>query len=184
MIKRVIWSTDIDTSDKAIRAFREEMAETDEDFLDERMYDDDKVLDFMRRDNDEVLSCECQNLDIQTKNPILAIADLGLWHGRRQAYRVLTRNVNAIFGVTCGDYVTFYADAYNVHCDDTHHDGTNHYTFRELRGSEEECGPLIDAIYSGRKISSSLLNRYSKSLLPHVAKVYGWPCASLARAQK
>lgn len=124
---------------------------------------------------DTWLDAERENLDISVPHPILVIADLGLWNGRRSAYRIIGRNVRDIFTVTCGDAVEFWADQYNVHCDDVHHDGVNHYTFRELCGYEEECAPLLDALYYGKPVSSALLNRYSRSLISYVAPVYGWP---------
>lgn len=171
-IKRVIWSSDVDTSDEAVQAFIEE---TEDQEL--SSYD---VIQAMYDNNAAWLSDERVNLDIATRNPILVIADLGLWNGRRAGYRVLnTQNINGIFDVGFGDTVTFYADAYNVKCDDIHHDGTNYYLFRELVGDEAQCAPLLNAIYEGKHIGEikAKIRRYSRSLLPCVADVYGWPVA-------
>lgn len=118
------------------------------------------------------LQDEIHNLNIRTDNKILAIADLGLWRGRRVGYRVLDANVNSIFSLT-SDYTHFYVDANNVRADLTHHDGTNYILFRELRGlpSTEK---FLQSIYNGGKPSSQQISRYTKSIRPQVAEVYGW----------
>lgn len=167
-IKRVIWSSDVDISDEAVQIFIED-TEIDGD-----------VIQAMYEDNDLRLDDERRNLDIPTRNPIVVIADLGLWNGRRVSYSVLdVRNVNAIFSTGQGDFTTFFADAYNVQCQDIHHDGTNYYVYRELIGSQDECAPLLDALYEGKDLGKikALIRRYSRSLLPYVADVYGWPVA-------
>lgn len=175
-MKRTIWVSEADTSNAAIDEYRE--------FLEDgEQFSRAEIIEMIEDDNQEYFYDAEANLNIPTEGKILCIADLGLWYGRRQGYRILDRqNVNAIFGVTCGDYVDFYGDCYNVHCDDAHHDGTNHYLFRELRYREEECQSLLDAIYNGKEISSSMLNRYTRSILPYVADVYGWPVAGRKKA--
>lgn len=173
-IKRMIWSNDIDTSDEAIQKIIMEYKE-----LGIILNRDDALVALYDRNSlwhDE----EWSNLDIATQNPILIIADLGLWSGRRLGYAVLdTQNVRAIFSSTIGDTQTFYGDAYNIHCEDVHHDGTNYYLYRELIGPTEVCTPLLDAIYQGKdhKKIKNKLRRYSRSLLPYVADIYGWPVA-------
>lgn len=173
-MKRIIWTSEVDTSDEAVAEFRETYAEIGVEFN-----SDDDAIRAMYDLNQDYLADEKANLDIPLDHPILVIADLGLWHGRRQGYKVIGKNVKDILSFTCGDpdEITYFADAYNVRADDTHHDGTNHYTFRVLRGDEDECWPLLDAIYKGSEVTSSLLNRYSRSVLPYVADVYGWPVA-------
>lgn len=105
---------------------------------------------------------------------ILCIAELGLWDGKHPGYKILRGgNVRDILAVPCGDDVEFYCDRYNVKCTDTHHDGTNHYTFREIREGVN-IDKLCQKIYDGEEISAQLLNKYTKSLRPYVAKVYGW----------
>ena len=171
-IKRVIWSTDVDTSDEAVQAYTKDLEDQGISVPD--------VIQFMYEDNNLKLDDERQNLNIPTRNPIVVIADLGLWNGRRVGYSVLDKqNVSAILSTGRGDFTTFFADAYNVKCDDIHHDGTNHYVYRELIGSQEQCAPLLDALYEGKdpeKIKAKI-RRYSRSLLPYVADVYGWPVA-------
>ena len=103
VIKRVIRSSDVDTSDEAVQAFIEDM-EIGGD-----------VIRAMHEDNDLRLDDERRNLDIPTRNPIVVIAELGLWNGRRVGYSVLDKqNVSAILCTSRGDFTTFFADAYNL----------------------------------------------------------------------
>lgn len=182
MVKRIIWTNEVDTSDAALAAARHDYA--DDDFVHVEKMGDQEFIEFLYWENENWLGDERMNLNITTKNPILVIADLGLWDGRKSDYKVLaSRNIGAILSTHCEDCVTYYADCYNVYCDGIHHDGTNLYVFRELVGSEEECRPLLDAIRSGRGYTA-LMRRYSRSILPYVAGVYGWPVAGNKRSRK
>jgi hypothetical protein len=107
---------------------------------------------------------------------IIAIADLGLWDGRHSAYQLIkTRNLNGIFQLLDGGYndYEYYCDRYNVKADLYHHDGVNHVTFREVREGKN-IQPLLDKIYNGEELTAEYINRYTKSLRPMVADVYGW----------
>lgn len=176
MKERIIWTSEVDTSPEAIQAYRDEMdacEETDDEIV-ERLYEEAALWH----------TDEGVNLQIPVENPILVIADLGLWFGRRSGIKIIHGQIADILTTHCGDYVTYYADAYNVRCRDIHHDGTNYYLFRELRGAEEVCWPLIEAVKNQKEVSRALLNRYSRSILPYVADVYGWPVAGRRRKVK
>ena len=119
---------------------------------------------------------ETANLDIPLSGKIVVVADLGLWNGRRNAYKVVggTPNVNQILLQSQGDrYRVFFDDEDGeVKAEDIHHDGTNRYTFRELRTDVDTDGlwrMLMDGGFSGKD-----LNRYTVSLGEKVRKVYGW----------
>lgn len=180
MVKRIIWTNEIDTSDDAIEAYSQTNADLISEWYGSDIPTDWQIVEDMYDDNDRWFDDERMNLDLNTGNRIVCIGDLGLWNGRVSGYRILGRNINSIFESTCGDYITFYADAYNVHCDDAHHDGVNHYLYRELVGTEEECDTLFHAIYYG-KASQKMVRRYTRSILPYVAKVYGWPVAGKSK---
>ena len=173
---RTIWNSEVDITPELIKEYRDSQEDGGSELSEV------EIMNRIYEDNNLSLQDEIVNLDIPLDHQILVIADLGLWDGRRSGYRVLPANVNAILRVSCGDFSHVYADAYNIRCSDTHHDGTNYYLFRELRGDTDECQPLIDAIYNGEQIITSLLNRYSRSLLPYVADVYGWPVAGKKRS--
>lgn len=165
-MKRIIWTTEVCPQD--IQAVMEDYK-----------VPEGEAFEIAQENIAFQLEDEKMNLDIEIDNPILVIANLGLWNGQRQGYKILNRNnISALFSVRCRDSLaaTFYADAYNVYCDDDHHDGTNQYLFRELIGTDSQCSKLCSAIYNGREYES-LMKRYSRSILPYIAAVYGWPVA-------
>ena len=177
-MKRIIWSNALDLSAEGLESIRTQFQEVREK-SDEEMKDTpvSELIEFASDEASRWLCDETANLNVPLDHPILVVADLGLWDGHHQGYRVLGSNVSCIFRIMQGAVVTYYADAYNVYADDAHHDGENHYMFRVLRGDADACMPLLNAIYSGEPVSKATMNRYSRSLLPYVADVYGWPVA-------
>lgn len=165
----VIWSNrDLNPDD-----WREDYKETAEiNGWDEDTDDESNLWRYMEETNAMYLDDERMNLDVKTKGRILAIADLGLWHGRVPGYAILNNNVNAILSSNC-DYAEWFSDGYNIKGVGIHHDGTNLYEYREIR-EDRNIQNLLDAIYNGEKITRKKLNYYTKSLHPYVAKVYGW----------
>lgn len=115
---------------------------------------------------------EQMNLDKRLTGRIIAIANLGLWNGRRQGYKVLGNNLNNIFGVS-SDYNEWYSDGKNVVSNQHHHDGTNHIIFRELR-EDRNTEKFLQEIYNGTELTPRKLAAYTRSLHPYVAKIYGW----------
>lgn len=124
--------------------------------------------------NQEYLDDERANLDKTLPNPILVIANLGLWNGRTTAYKIiqsgnlkdiLTPQVDGISGQH------WYCDGYNICCDETHHDGTNHYLYREIKNSEN-IENFLNMIY--RKDNwEEKLNYYTKSIASDIGRIYG-----------
>ena len=171
--KYLLWASypwDVAT-DEQWEEYFEEMAEINdwpedvmtEDFKYRLMYDEIET-----RREDEMI-----NLDVSTEGQIIAIADLGLWNGRRSGYRLLDENnISAIFREMSWDQCEYYCDRYDVWMRNTHHDGTNYILFRELKNVNVEH--FLDMIYEGKPIDSKTLCRYTRSLRPYIAKVYGW----------
>lgn len=170
MNKNIIFSTDT-----SCYYDNDDCKEAYKDFLEANELEESEMSfdEWVQEDINAWLEAERMNLDKECGD-ILCIAELGLWDGKHSGYKILRGgNVRHIFRVTCGDDVEFYCDRYNVKCTDTHHDGTNHYTFREIREGVN-IDKLCQKIYDGEEISAQLLNKYTKSLRPYVAKVYGW----------
>ena len=134
---------------------------------------DNDITETIWHDIDLTYDAEVANLNKELDGRIIAIADLGLWNGRRQGYKVLGNNLNEVisFSMSCDDREV-YCDAYNVRAVGSHHDGRNHVLFRELR-EDRDVDKFLDKIYMGEEISTGTLNYYTKSLRPYVAKVYG-----------
>ena len=171
MKKRIIWSNmNLDIEDWK-DGYREWLEINDIDDRDPN--DEDDIYDWMVETNNDYLGDEQMNLDKVVEGRILIIADLGLWYGRRPAYKIVgSGNIKDILGFTY-DYAEFYGDGYNIRGTEVHHDGTNHYLYRVIR-EDRNIDNLLDAIYNGEEITSSKLNYYTKSLYKDVANVYGW----------
>lgn len=125
--------------------------------------------------------CDCAEIALQDEHMnlnklldgrVLAIAQLGLWNGQRQGYRILSNNLNSIFGVS-QDYNEWYSDGKNVVSNQVHHDGRNHIIFRELR-EDRNTERFLQEIYNGVDLTPQKIAAYTRSLHPYVAKVYGW----------
>lgn len=163
---RVIWSNyDINYED-----WREYMeSEFPELSEDERYY---KMLEI----NSSYLEDERMNLNIQLSQPILLIADLGLWYGRRDGYRVIESGNIADCLRSYHDYATFYVDRLgDLRCQDIHHDGTNHYLYRVFKetASDQQRDNLEYKILQGIATRADL-NRLTRRLGDEIGKVYGW----------
>ena len=168
MNKITIWSNinlDIDNWD-----FSEEEREYGEALTDEQKWE------VMGEVNEEYLEDERCNLNINTEEDIIAIGDLGLWHGRVSAYKeILGKNISEI--LYCDEpFAEWYVDGYgNLRGTMIHHDGTNYILYREWRKglSSEQKENFLEKIYTG-KATKKDVSRYTTALGKYVRKVYGF----------
>ena len=166
-MEHIIWSnTDINVEDHA-------------DFLQEEypeVTDPNEQYELCCEMNANYLDDERDNLDKVLPNPIICIADLGLWYGRRMGYKMIeSGNISdCLYDPEC-DYCTWYVDRYNDLCfSGAHHDGTNHYLYRELRDlSDKQMENFLEKLHTGR-LTRRDITRYTTSVGIHVNKVYGW----------
>ena len=169
MKKHIIWSNidlNVDDWKEAYKEFIE-MNELDNDPNDENA-----IYEYMVETNNQYFDDERINLKQYVDGRILVVADLGLWNGRGQGYKILKQDIAEILSDD-SDYVEWYGDGYNIRATAYHHDGTNYYEYRVIR-EDRNIYNLLDDIYSGKEISRHKLNYYTKSLYPYVAKIYGW----------
>ena len=146
------------------------------DFLEEEypeVTDEYEQYELISEMNMEYLRDERCNLSEKVDGRILVIADLGLWDGRRQGYKILDNTISDILYDENGEYLEWYGDGYNIKATVSHHDGTNYYEYRVIR-EDRNIENLLDAIYNGEEINRKKLNYYTKSLYPYIAKIYGW----------
>lgn len=170
MKKHIIWSNmNLDIED-----WREDYKESCEN--NDMEYDpNDKyaIYEWMMETNKEYFYDERMNLDKVVEGRILVIADLGLWNGRKPAYKIVdSGNIKDILGFTY-DCAEFYGDGYNIRGTEVHHDGTNYYLYRVIR-EDRNIQNLLDDIWDGKEYTMKKLNYYTKSLYKDVAEVYGW----------
>ena len=169
MKKRIIWSNMNINPDDWKEGYKE-IAE--ENGWDKDTDDENNLWNYIYEELDHYIDDERMNLDVTTDGRILVVADLGLWYGRRQGYRILDGNVKNILSADV-DYVEWYSDGYNIKATAAHHDGTNYYEYRVIR-EDRNIQNLLDAIYNGEEITRKKLNYYTRSLEPYVRRVYGW----------
>lgn len=176
-MKRIIWESEPHVKTSDLMGLREEMYEMEIADPQEFLTDEEVLEYYLSELNPSYLEDEQINLSIQLPGNIIAIADLGLWNGRKNGYKIMTDNLNSILQshMNGPSEICIYGDSYNIFANEAHHDGTNHYLYRMLL-PDKDVTPLLDAIWSGKEISKEMLNRYTRSLYPYVANVYGWPC--------
>ncbi len=163
---RVIWSNHyIDYED-----WREYLESEFPELTDDQRYY--KMLEI----NDDYLNDERVNLNIQLSEPILLIADLGLWDGHHSGYKeIKSGNIRDCLYPN-HDYATFYVDRLgDLRCEDIHHDGTNRYLFRVFKEgtSDEQRYNLEEKLFLG-KATRADITRITRRLGDEIGKVYGW----------
>lgn len=187
-MKHIIYTSDVDTSDEAIKEYRDDYCEPDENLSDQ------EIIDRLYEDNADQLDVERENLKtakMERSNTILVVGVLGLWNGQPMGYKLVkSEDLSRIFNVTCGDFVDFYADVHpelgsmEVQCRDSHHDGTNMYVFRELDTdypyNDDASGEMLETIATAGKDKEKqakaweLVKERTYSLYPYAQSVYGW----------
>ena len=142
-------------------------------------YDNDKlpsketIYKCICADIDIGLEDEKYNLDKELEGNILCIASIGRWNGRFQGYKLLGNNLKEILqGFACDEF-HIYFDGFNIKSEGWHHDGRNYIEFRETR-TDKNLDNFLEIIYSGKELTRSIINYYTKSLKPYVKAIYGW----------
>lgn len=178
--KHIIWSNlNLDIEDGWREAYKDflEINELDYDQDDEY-----EIYQYMVETNGFYLDDERMNLDIEVSQPIIAIADLGLWNGRFSGYKELnTRNISdCLNGFDSCEYHEWYVDEHgDFRCTAVHHDGTNYILYRAYRDdvTDEQIEEFLDKIYEG-KATEEDIDAVTRKLGDEIAKVYGWDLAS------
>lgn len=148
---------------------RECLEETDPDFSEDALWDYYYDWNNMNYDDARI------NCDIETEGQIIKIADLGLWNGRYSGYALLReKNISDCLLSEYDPrwYVDFNGD---LRCEDSHHDGTNYYLYREFRTnlSDQQIENFLSKLYNGTATRKDI-NRYTIRLGDRIANVFGW----------
>ena len=131
--------------------------------------------------NNDYLQDERENLNIETQGDIICIADIGRWNGRADGYSYEGDNIKNIFHTHINGmseiefYVELEGDTLELKADEHHHDGTNHYLYRELKPniSDSDKEEFESLIYNG-ECEYSDIEKYTRPLGQEVQKVYGF----------
>lgn len=201
MNKHIIWSDDIniddwkdyikDCYDSYIKddegyPFRDELEKyfdsTDSPSFDEFLKKYNCEIDMQIHNlNDTYLDDERMNLNIETEGRIICIAELGLWDGRKQGYSYEGNNISSCLRshVRGMSNMEFYVEKegriLEFKAIESHHDGTNYYTYRELKPdlSDTQFANFESKLYNGEATKSDI-GRYTRSLGEKIQKVYGF----------
>lgn len=138
-------------------------------------FDEDKKWDYAYQELEIELEAEQANLDIDVGNTIITIADLGLWDGTHHAYREEKSQNIADLLVREQEYCEWWCDAHDMRGKMSHHDGTNYFLYRRRKDgiSDYQWDNFLYLLYEG-KANREHISKYTTSLLPYIAKVYGW----------
>lgn len=137
---------------------------------------DDELTAKMYEINGYYLEDERVNLNIQLPQSIIVVADLGLWNGRFQGYKMIeSGNIKDCLYSDC-DMNEWYVDKKgDLRCTAIHHDGTNHYLYRVFKEnvSDSQIARLQEKIYNGTATRQDI-TRVTKRLGDDIGAVYGW----------
>lgn len=166
--KRVLWSSEIDFD-----AWRDDYRE---DYLDAT---DDEIDEMINDQNYDDLVYEREILNINLPEPIIVIADLGLWNGRRTGYREIPGNIAKcldVYGSSSYESTWYLDDRNDLVCDDMHHDGTNHYLYRTWKktATQQQRANLISKIVTGETITRRDITRLTERLGDAICAAHGW----------
>ena len=169
MKKFTIWSSDVNLED-----WRDDLLEEHPD------YTDDELYELAYEINDEYLDDERVNLSAaKLSEPVIVIADLGLWDGRHVGYRCLSaENIGECLyaNVRGMSSPTWFVDELgDLRCREAHHDGVNYYLYRTWKSSASETQRenLLDKLYNGTATRRDI-TRVTEKLGDKIAAVYGW----------
>lgn len=137
--------------------------------------DENELYRIMLDTNADYLEDERLNLNVHLPEEIICIADLGLWNGRRSGYKEL-HSCNIADCLFSSYEPTWFVDEYgDLRCDDSHHDGTNHYVYRMWKPglSQSAKDAFLGKIYEGSVTKADIL-RFTRRIGDYIADVYGW----------
>ena len=153
-----------------VDGYKEEMADRGEEVPEEP--DESEVLEWARELNDHYLDDERDNLN-RYAGDILVIGNIGTWRGRVNGFKIMRKKkLSDILYSNC-DYCEWYSDGKNIRATMIHHDGTDYLKYRLIKPGVN-VDHLEDRLEDGKGMTDNMISKYTKSLHPYVAKIYGW----------
>ena len=117
---------------------------------------------------------EKHELELVSEGPVLAIADLGLWDGRRCGYKEL-KSLEDVMYTSC-DYERVYVDSNgDLRKEESHHDGSNSILYRYWKDglTDVQRENFLDKLYNG-KATQKDITRYTRKAGLGIADAFGW----------
>ena len=170
MERIIIWESNPTLTQEDIDRIKKQMQE----FGKENPTDID-AENYIMEDNEEAFIDVSDVLDVSVSGKIVVIADIKNWKGTYQSYLVMSDNLKDVLvrHVHGDSEICVYTDGKEIRADEVYHDGVNHYLFRMFKSHQKE-EKFLDEIPYGYEIDSKELNRYTASLHPRVAELFGW----------
>ena len=159
MKKLMIWTSIIDLED-----YEDFFADAYPDIT-----DDNEKWQICQEINNGLLEDERCNLNYH--HPIIGIADLGLWNGRRQAVG-LFKNLKDILTTNC-DEAEWFVEGSTLKGTMWHRDGTNYVYYYLFQEDVPGADKFVEDLKNGVKVSKSRLYKYCKSAGKVVREIYG-----------
>ena len=173
-MKKIIWKSYGMYSLKELEVEEQDVKEWLSECYPEEERTEEEITQKIYNRLDTYFDDETMNLDKQLDGRILAIADMGLWNGRRTGYKILGDNLNEVLTSAIGcDEKEVYFDGHNIKAEGYHHDGRNYVEFREIKEGKN-IDRLLNKIYNNEPISRNELNYYTKPLGKYVKQIFGW----------
>jgi len=154
-----------DNYGKEVKISREDYEKT---LTDEKIYDE---CYFMEQTWFEDEQSELKHV---SEGPVLAIADLGLWNGRRCGYKEL-KSLEDVLYTSC-DYERVYVDSNgDLRKTECHHDGSNSILYRYWKDglTDVQKENFLDKLYYG-KATQKDITRYTRKAGVGIADAFGW----------
>jgi len=144
----------------------------------EEIYDsiptDEDVYSLIADSTERDLDDKKINLDIDTKEQLIAIADCSLWSGRQLGYKILKHNINSIFECAT-ESCKFVSNGADVMSVNPHHDGTNYVLYRKIK-PKLNMDSFINKLLDCRTVTerANCIKKYTVGIAKTVNNVYGW----------
>lgn len=166
-MKRInIWSSDIDLSDWRDFLEEENLLNADEEVQYEAVYN----CNYSYLEDERV---NFGSIDIGN-NEILAIADLGLWDGRRKGYKLFNSLSDVLYNDSSCDSVEWFIERNTLKAVMYHHDGTNYIEYYLITKEDTLAKEnLLRDIYMNKEIHQSRIYRNCKSVGKLIKNFYG-----------
>ena len=154
-----------DNYGKEVKLIREEYADS---------ITEDRIMDECYFMEETWFNDEKWELKHVSEGEVIALADLGLWNGRRYGYKIL-KSLEDIMYTSC-DYERIYVDSNgDIRKEECHHDGSNSILYRYWKEglTEEQKENFLDKIYNG-KATQKDITRYTRKAGLGIANAFGW----------
>lgn len=173
LVENAFWNTDDGDCIKRVDNFGKEVSLTREEY--EASLSEERIMEECQWMNETWFDDEISEMKhADTGREIIALADLGLWNGRRTGYKIL-QSLKDVMYSDC-DYEKVYVDARgDLRKEESHHDGSNSILYRYWKPglSENQQDNFLAKCYRG-ELKAADVTRYTERAGKEIADLFGW----------